>query len=263
MPILVECICGAKYEAPKELGGGRVDCEKCKRELRVPTAEWDAKYRKELARFASQHEVERVNALKAIRALGTPSIMPALIRAVYDPSRAVVNQSLAAMLSAGEWSRAHLLEYMATGALRPARLVAMVREEQYWEAAPILCDLIDAGKFNENQISEMISLLGEARNERCISTLKALRHAYPNLAMLIDNALAPYKKLDSQVNRIPETATRLDDSSDAKVQEMAASQRTTQKKGCMGMVLLVVLPLGGLGVYAGVKAVEVLTRTGM
>lgn len=254
MAILVECVCGAKFEAGAELAGGTMDCTKCKRELKVPAAEWDAKYRKEAAKLESPNEPERVAAIKAIRALGTPNILPALMRGVYDPARPVVNQALAGLLSAGDWSRAQLMQFMAQGALKPARLVAMVREEKYREGPAIICDMIDAGKFNENQISELITLLGEADDQRCISTLKALRHAYPNLAMLIDNALAAYKKFDSQVNKIPEDAKRVDDESAQRVTEMAASQRAAPKKGCLGLLLLLLAPAVAAGCVLAYRA---------
>jgi len=245
-PILVECPCGAKYEVGTEHAGERFQCEKegCGKVLMVPEAHWGQQYAIIVKKLESPSERVREQACLDLVALGGPGAVTALMRGVYDPSRSVVNIALKCMLMLGEPGQKHLLKLMREGALRMSRLVAMVRELEWWEGAALYCDLIDAGLLNEGQISETITLLGEAKQRRCISTLSNLRRAYPNLAMLVDNALANYRHLDSQVNRIPDDAKNTA-GGEVDALEMGALHRTGKSKafGCMPvLVAMIAIP---------------------
>lgn len=239
-PILVECPCGAKYEVGPEHAGERFQCEKqeCGKVLLVPEAQWGQRYALLVKKLENPSERMREQACLELVELGGPNVIPAIMRGVYDPSRSVVNVALKSMLMLGEPGQRHLLKLMKEGTLRMSRLVAMVRELEWWEGASLYCDLIDAGMLNEGQISETIMLLGEAKQRRCISTLSNLRRAYPNLAMLVDNALANYRHLDSQVNRIPEDA-KVTAGGEADALEMGALHRTGSSRafGCMPVLV--------------------------
>jgi|GEM_PF-6080886 len=251
--ILVECTCDAKkFEVEPNLAGGIFVCENCNREIRVPKEEWAREYSKWITKTAASNEHDRVHGYQKIVELGTENALPALMRGVYDGSRDVVNTCLIGMIEVGPVGHAQLLDYFNKKMLAVSRLVAAIREESYWDAAPVLSRMIDEGRFNENQTSEMIPLLSEAgskldpaERQRCIDTLKALRKVFPNLAMIIDNALANYRRFDSQVVKIPEDAKHINDEERVdRVAEMAVSQRTENKKGClMSLALLISFPL--------------------
>lgn len=258
--ILVECTCDAKFEVEANLSGGIFVCENCNRELRVPSEEWARDYAKWLPKTKAGSEHERVTGYEEIIKLGTENALPALMRGVYDGSRDVVNTSLVGMLKLGPVGHAQLLDYFNKRMLAVSRLVAAIREESYWPAAPVLSRMIDEGRFNENQTAEMIPLLSEAGSkldvkdrQACIDTLRALRKVFPNLAMIIDNALANYRRFDSQVVKIPDDAKRIEDEEHIdRVAEMATSQRTESKKGClMSLLFLIGAPL--IGVASGVS----------
>ncbi|MCA8939225.1 MAG: HEAT repeat domain-containing protein [Planctomycetes bacterium] len=236
--ILVECLCEAKYEVSNNVQGQGFTCDNCGRQLRVPTIEWNARYVKQLERLEEGADPQRSQAYREIAKLGTPASLPALQRGLYDPSREVVNTCLHALMIT-RYGRDHLLDLMEQGILKMARIVAMIRETRYEEGPDILCDLIDAGRFNENQIMETIQVLGEAGRARCIPTLKNLRKAYPNLAMLVDNALSNYRDMDEEIGLVPEDAKRVD----AENVEMLSQYSTAEeKRGCMKMLVLLALP---------------------
>jgi hypothetical protein len=239
--IYVECMCGQTHLFPPEDTGEVVDCSAgCGRELTIPDPGFNALFRPLVRKFNTGGERERVQAIEELARLGSAYVLPVLVRGAHDAAREVVNRSIKALLSAGDFSREHVVELIQTGGLTISRLVAMIRELEWWEGAEVVCDLIDAGKLNEGQISETVVVLGEAKRARCISTLSGLRRAYPNLSMLVDNSLANYRHLDSQVNKIPDAAKEMAAGAEAKIDSMADSKRTApQKKGCL--VLLVAL----------------------
>lgn len=244
----VECLCGSKYEIDPAHAGQRFHCEgeECGRVLSVPTPAWSTAYTQITQRLSNPacSERERKVAVEALAKLGTLNAVPAIMRAVYDPSREVVNTALKALLTMGDPGQRHLIALMREGTLRISRLVAMIRELEWWEGAGIICDLIDAGLLNESQISETITLLGESRQRRCISTLTALRRGFPNLAMLVDNALAHYRHLDSQVNKIPDDAKLSEDGNEVDAARLGAVQRSASiRSGCLpSLILLLAAP---------------------
>src|SRR5690606_10779035 len=107
-------------------------CEACGRELRVPSAEWNARYRHALERIKDGADGARSQAYRDIAKLGTPASMPALQRGLYDPSRDVVNACLSGLL-VSRYGRELLLELMESGVLKMSRIVAMIRETRYEE----------------------------------------------------------------------------------------------------------------------------------
>ncbi|MCK6439630.1 MAG: hypothetical protein L6Q71_05450 [Planctomycetes bacterium] len=247
MKILVECLCGAAFEAAPELAGGTADCPSCRRELRVPSQEWSDKYRAALASANSDQDGQRLDGYRSIIALGTESAVPGLMRGLQDPSRACVNACLRGLMMIAPKGQEQIIELVRKDALRVGRLVAMLREENYAEGSDILCDWIDGSIFTQGQISEIIPLLGEMRRKRALATLKALRRVYPNLSVLTDDALSRFPKEAGEVDdSIPDEARKVQSSAVARVQEMAESQRTAKRSGCLGMVILLLSPAAAL-----------------
>lgn len=246
--ILVDCICGQSFEVEASHEGEVFDCAKCGKELSVPDRKFAEKYRSIKKQIAESTDFVRARLYIELTKLGSPRVLPMLSEGLYDSSRTVVNTCLVQILVIGTYGRDHLIELMNTGALKIGRLVAAIRESGQMECVDELCDLIDAGLFGEGQVSQMIKLLGESERQRAIPTLKALRRAYPNLAMLVDNSLANYKHLDSGVNKIPDNARSMPDSDQLKgTLEKAASQHATQKKkGCAVLLFLLIFPALGL-----------------
>ncbi len=243
-PIHVECTCGAKYDiAPEHVGEKfRCEAEGCAKVLTVPTPEYAAMLARirralDMGRENPAPERERLAACEALVKMGGDPAVTLLVQGLYDPSRNVVNAALRCLLSAGELGPRQILGLMNDGALRMSRLVAMIRELEWWEGADLLCDLIDEGRLNESQISETITLLGEARRRRCISTLTTLRRGFPNLAMLVDNSLATYRHLDSQVNKIPDDAKLAAQGDEVDASRLGTVQKTA-KAGCLPALLI-------------------------
>lgn len=243
-PILVECVCGAKYDVAPEHANQKFECEAegCEAVLIVPPAAWGQKITPLLRKFESMSERDREEACAGLVELGGAAVIPSLMKAVYDPSRSVVNAGLQGLLMLGQPGIDHLIKMMRSGELRMSRVVAMVRETEWWEGASIFCDLIDENRLNEGQVSEAIMLLGEARDRRCISTLTRLRREYPNLSMLVDNALANYRHLDSQVNMIPADARMGAEEGEIDCTEMGALRRSRKARalGCMPVLVFAI-----------------------
>lgn len=241
MEVVVECLCGRKYSVDNATVED-FPCTECKRTLSAPT---DALHKKlEGLRAAWRDSGENIKRKAAISeeiaAVQDAQALPLLALAAQSGVREAVNAALVGAARYEGPGHDLLYGWMKDGTLGVTRLVSAFKESNFAGGAAFLCDAIDAGKLKENQISEAAEFLGDSGSPRALSTVKALRRAYPSQAAILDRALARLAIVSGSATAVPEEAKN--------IPGRASQQVAPAKAGCLGVMLFVALAL--LSVFA-------------
>lgn len=240
MSVYVECICGKKYEIDPEQVS-KFDCEGCKRPLQVPSAKLVATLSQLRERMTKGAPGLR-DAMSRAAALRNFHAIPLLKQGAESGEREPVNIALTGLVDFPGPGHEVLVGWIKSGALGPARLVTALRERKYEGGPDFICELAEKGVLKESQIAEVAPYLGKSNSHRALQVLKTARRKYPNLGGLLDDALANMRELDETAGDIPDEAKRIPGrKGSARVEE------APEKKGCMGLVLAILVAVGMLG----------------
>ena len=232
MEIFVECVCGKKYEVDPEQVQ-TFPCDGCERELTLPSDSQNAKLT-ELRKQMATGEPGMKAGTKAAAQLKNFHAVPLLIQGAESGVREAVNSALVGLSDYPGVGREVLLDWIKKGRVSMSRLATAYRENEYSLGAEVLCDFIRNGKLRENEIAEVAGYLAESRSLVALETLRAARRSYSNLSGILDNALAQMKDIDESAGEIPDSAKTIPGRNKAD---------EDQPKGCMGMLLLLALPV--------------------
>jgi len=229
MEVLVECICGRKFQVDSEQVK-EFECESCGRPMVVPPPPMAQKLAAIRARMGTGEPGMR-EAMRDAAALGTPHALPLLRGGAESGVREAVNTALCAMCDLVGPGTDLVAIWIQEGRLSMSRLASAFRELKYTSGTEFLCGLIDDGKLKENQVAEVADYLGETGSQRALDTLKAARKAYPNMSSILDQALTRLRHLDASAGGVPDEAKRIPGQS-------ASAEEAPAKKGCMGVLLM-------------------------
>jgi hypothetical protein len=229
MAVLVECICGRKYE----VDGAQVkqfDCETCDRKLVVPTEAVSRRLQQIRERMTQGEPGVREGAREAA-ALQNPNALPLLRAAAESGVREAVNTALCGLTDADGEGRKLINSWIEEGRLSVSRLASAYRELKHVRGVSYLCALIAQGKMKENQVAEVAEFLSESGTHEALDALKSARAKYPNLSPILDSALNRMRHLDATAGGIPDEAKRIPGRENTPPETKAA------KKGCMKIVV--------------------------
>ena len=236
MNVLIECICGKKYDVDPNLVK-EFDCEGCARKLTTPGRELSVKL-KVLRGQMVKGEPGMRDAVKGAAQIQDFHALPILIHGAESGVREAVNTSVSALAEFDGPGRDLLVEWVRGGRLSITRMVTAFREEDYDGGPAFICRLINDGILKENQITEAASYLGDSGSSEALNTLRTARSAYPNLGDILNSALLKLKDLDANAGSIPEEAKR--------IPGREQPDPAAEKKGCMGLLLWLLIPLAGI-----------------
>ncbi len=172
---------------------------------------------------------QKRQAIAEARSLGDAALA-VLEAGAHSGVREVVNDSLIALVQAEGAGQELLFAWLKDGTLGVTRLVTALKESQFADGPSFLCAAIDAGKLKENQVAEAATYLGEHPSEPVLRTLRACRATWPHLGTILDQALSKMTSVDKSAAEVPEQAKQIESG--------RASGAQSQKKGCLGVVLL-------------------------
>lgn len=241
MPVVVDCVCGARYEVdPAEVT--EFECERCKRKLAV-AAGGDVERVARLRARMRQGEPGMRDAMREAATLKTPAAVGLLREGAESGMREAVNLALCGLADYEGPGTDLLAQWISEGRLTVSRLATAMREQKFAGGVGMLCRFIAEGRLKESQLSEAAAFLADSNDVRALETLKAARRSHPNLAGILDQALAGMRHLDASAGGVPDEAKHIPGAGEA--------PSAPPKKGCMGMVLLLALVLAVLGGLAG------------
>ncbi|MCC6463729.1 MAG: hypothetical protein IT463_00145 [Planctomycetes bacterium] len=241
MPVVVDCACGARYEVdPVEVS--EFECERCKRKLAVP-AGGDAERISRLRNRMRQGEPGMREAMREAATLKAPAAIALLREGAESGMREAVNTALCGLADYDGPGTDLLAQWIGEGRLTVSRLTAAMREQKFAGGVGMLCRFMADGRLKESQLAEAVAFLADSNDVKALEALSAARRNYPNLAGILDQALAGMRHLDASAGGVPDAAKRIPGSTEA--------APLPAKKGCMGMVLLLALVLAVLGGLAG------------
>ena len=236
MSVLIECICGRKFEVDPEQVK-EFECDGCARKITTPGKELSGKL-SALREQMTKGDPGIREAVKGAAEIRDLHALPILIHGAESGVREAVNTSVSALAEFAGPGRELLVEWVRGGRLSITRMVTAFREDGYSGGPAFICKLINDGVLKENQITEAAAYLGESGSKEALNTLRAARSAYPNLGDILDAALQKLKNLDASAGGIPDEAKR--------IPGREQPEPTAEKKGCMGLLLWLVIPLVGL-----------------
>ena len=229
MAVLVECICGRKYQVdPAQVK--QFDCETCDRRLIVPT-EAVSKRLQQIRERMQQGEPGVRDGAREAAALQNPGALPLLRAAAESGVREAVNTALCGLTDAEGEGRKLVMQWIEEGRLSVSRLASAYRENKHLGGISYLCAMIHQGKMKENQVAEVAQFISEGGTPEALEALKSARARFPNLSPILDDALANLRHLDATAGGIPEEAKRIPGRENTPPETRAA------KKGCMKIVI--------------------------
>jgi hypothetical protein len=239
MSVYVECICGKKYEIDPEQVQ-KFDCEGCKRHLQVPSPKL-ASALNQLRERMKQGVPGLRDAMTKAAAMRNFHAISLLKQGAESGEREPVNIALTGLVDFPGPGHEVLAEWIKSGALGPSRLVTALREQKYEGGADFICELAEKGVLKESQLAEVAPYLGKSNSHRALRVLKEARRKYPNLGGLLDSALANMRELDETAGDIPDEAKRIPGREGS-----ARADEVPEKKGCMGLLLAILVAVGML-----------------
>lgn len=244
MSVYVECICGKKYEIDPEQVS-KFDCEGCKRPLQTPSPKLVSALN-QLRERMKQGTPGLRDAMSKASAIRNFHAIPLLKAGAESGEREPVNIALVGLVDFPGPGQEMLVGWVKSGALGLSRLVTALRERDHDGGPDFICELIEKGILKESQLAEVAPYLGRSNSPRALQVLKAARRKYPNLGGLLDSALSNMRELDDTAGDIPDEAKRIPGrKGSARVEE------ATEKKGCMGLLLALLVTAG---ILAGIAA---------
>jgi hypothetical protein len=237
METYVECICGKKFHVDRSQVE-EFDCEGCGRHIVVPTPPLDARLKqlRELQQKGAPGVTESARKAAEMRNFHA---VPILKQCAQSGVRDAVNVALVGLVDYPP-GRDVVTEWIRGKSLSVTRLTGAMTEEKYSSGVDYVCALITKGYLGESQVAEVAPWLGKSESQRALDTLREARRKYPNLGGILDSAMVGLRNLDESAGGIPDEAKRIPGrSTDAEEPEQ-------QKKGCLGLVLVIVLALGML-----------------
>jgi hypothetical protein len=235
MNVLVECICGRKYEVDRTQVE-QFECESCKRSLEVPkpaVADELARIRQKM----KQGPPGMRDGAREAAAMRSAHALPLLKAGAESGVREAVNASLVGLVDFGQGQEV-LREWIRGGALSVPRLITAIVEEHYEKGVDFVCNMIAKGNIKEGQLAEVAPWLGKTGSQRALDTLREARRRYPNLGGILDDAMANLRDLDETAGSIPEEAKVIPG------RPSGAEPMVAPKKGCMGLLLAPVIVIG-------------------
>lgn len=242
MSVYVECICGKRYEIDRDQVDA-FDCEGCRRKISVPSPKLEAVLNRLRDRMKNGGAPGMKDAMAQAARMQNFHAVPLLKVGAESGLREAVNTSLAGLAAYPGPGRDVLVGWLREGALGPSRLVTAMREEKYEGGHDLVCELIEKGVLRENQIAEVATYLSESDSHRALEVLRAARRKYPHLGRLLDDAMGHMKHLDESAGEIPDEAKRIP-GRQGSTRSSARAEEAPAKKGCMGMLLVVLVALG-------------------
>jgi hypothetical protein len=242
MSVYVECICGKKFEIDRQQVQ-QFDCQGCGRNLQVPSPELEQQLNA-LRRRMQEGEPGMRDAMQRAADLREFHAVPLLKEGAGSGMREAVNIALTGLVDFPGPGHDVLDEWFRTGALSMSRLISAMRETKYEQGAGYICELMETGRLKENQVAEVAPYLGDSNSVRALKVLREARQRYPNLGGPLDQAMARMRHLSATAGAIPDSAKRIPG------RELTEDQ-PPEKKGCMGLMLALVLMLGMLGAVTG------------
>lgn len=232
MAVLVECICGRKYQVdPRQVT--EFDCETCDRRLLVPS-EAVSKRLQSIRERMTQGEPGVREGARDAASMQNAHALPLLRAAAESGVREAVNTALCGLADFEGAGTELINQWINEGRLSVSRLASAFRELRHERGTAYICAMIDDGRMKENQIAEVAGFLADVGSPEALTTLKAARLKYPNMSPILDSALARLRHLDPDAGGIPDEAKRIPGRENQPVQE-------APKKGCFGLLLLVVV----------------------
>ena len=217
------------------------ECEGCDRHLIVPNAAEAEKVQQLKAQIRSGPYGVR-QAVKIAVALKSPHALPVLSLAAESGVRDAVSKVIVGLIAFPGPGHDMLIDWLSSNRLSVSRLASALRDESSERGPAFVCALIDKGYIKESQIGEIAPYLGDSEEVKAVKTLKGARLSYPHLSAILDMQLAKLQHLDESALDIPESAKKIPGQ---------VIEPEVEKKGCMGMLLLVGLFFCGLvGVLA-------------
>ncbi len=248
MSVYVECICGKRYEIDRQQVE-TFDCEGCKRKLSVPSPKLEAALKRMRDRMRDGGAPGMKDAMTQAARMQNFHAVPLMKEGAESGQREAVNIALTGMAAYPGPGREVLVGWVREGALGPSRLVTAMRELKYEGGPDFVCEMIEKNVLRENQIAEVSTYLSESDSHRALEVLRAARRKYPHLGRLLDDAMRRMKHLDESAGEIPDEAKRIPGR-----RESVRDEEVPQKKGCMGLMLAILVALGMLaGVIAGLS----------
>lgn len=241
MSVYVECICGKKFEIDRAQVQD-FDCEGCGRKLKVPSPELEKKLGALRTRM-QEGEPGLRDAMTQAADLRNFHAVSLLKEGAESGMREAVNVALTGMADFPGPGRDVLKDWVKSGALTMSRLISAFREQKYEPGAEYICELFEAGLLKENQVAEIAPYLGDSNSPRALRALREARQKYPNLGGPLDDAMSRMKHLSASAGAIPDSAKR--------IPGREASEPEPEKKGCMGLLLALVVSFGMLAAVLG------------
>ncbi|MCF6227328.1 MAG: hypothetical protein L3J82_01515 [Planctomycetes bacterium] len=240
MQTLVECICGKKYEVDSDAIKD-FECEGCGRSLTVPNAAVAEQVKQLKAQIRSGPYGVR-EAVKIAVALKSPHVLPVLSLAAESGVRDAVSKVIVGLIAFPGPGHDMLIDWLKSNRLSVSRLASALRDEGSEHGPAFVCALIDKGYIKESQIGEIAPYLGDSEEVKAVKTLKSARLSYPHLSAILDMQLSKLQHLDDSASDIPESAKKIPGQ---------VESPEVEKKGCMGMLLVIGVFFGG---FVGVLA---------
>ncbi|MBK9975288.1 MAG: hypothetical protein IPP14_11005 [Planctomycetes bacterium] len=239
MDVLVECICGRKYQVdPKQVD--EFPCEACGRILTVPEPDLSARLDALRQRMA-QGEPGMREAMKDAASLHNPHALPLLKAGAESGVREAVNTALCGLCDYPGPGTDLVREWIVQGRLSVSRLASSFRELKFDGGAPFICAMVRDRSLKENQIAEVAGYLGDTGTQEALDTLVAARRDFPNMSSILDDALSKLRHLDKTAGGVPDEAKRIPNS-----QGRMGVDAEPAKKGCMGLLLVLALVIAAV-----------------